>query len=66
VLISAADTDIDKPCVRETGTRTPNRDEDGCNGLPGESYDKEQIDRTGAVDTADAIRKLSPSATVRR
>lgn len=66
VLISAAGTDIDKRCVRETGTRTPKRDKDGCNGRPGESYDREQIDRTGAVDTADAIRKLSPAATVRR
>ncbi len=67
VLISAAAAEdaSARGCVRDTGTRTPSRDEDGCNGLPGESYDKEQIDRTGAVDTADAIRRLSPSATIR-
>ena len=54
----------DRRCIRATGTRLAARDEDGCTALPGESYDRDDIDRTGAVDTADAIRRLSPSATL--
>lgn len=65
VAISAADAEPDRRCVRETGTRIPARDDDGCTALPGDSYDRDDIDRTGAIDTADAIRKLSPSATIR-
>lgn len=56
----------DNGCVRETGTKLKRRDKRGCTGAPGESYSRAQIDRTGAVDTADAIRKLSTSGTVRR
>ena len=68
VEISAADATAaaDRRCVRDTGTRLAARDDDGCTALPGESYDRDDIDRTGTVDTADAIRKLSPSATIRR
>ena len=68
VAIHAADADAasERRCVRDTGTRVAARDEDGCTALPGESYDRDDIDRTGAVDTADAIRRLTPSATVRR
>ena len=66
VAISAPDTESERRCVRETGTRIPARDDDGCTSLPGDSYDRDDIDRTGAIDTADAIRKLSPSATIRR
>ena len=68
---AAAPADASKPmldpgCVRESGTRLKKRDKKGCTGAPGTSYSRADIDRTGAVDTADAIRKLSPSATVSR
>jgi hypothetical protein len=68
VAISASDAprSEENACIRETGTRIAARDEEGCTGAPGDSYDRDDIDRTGAVDTADAIRKLSPSATIRR
>lgn len=56
----------DTGCIRESGTRLRKRDKKGCTGAPGQSYDRDQIDRTGAIDTGDAIRKLSPSATLRR
>ncbi|PZO08493.1 MAG: hypothetical protein DCF27_08500 [Lysobacteraceae bacterium] len=62
---AAAET-RDTGCVRETGTRIDKRDKNGCTGAPGESYSREDINRSGAIDTADAIRKLSPRATVRR
>lgn len=57
---------LDPGCVRESGTRIKKRDKKGCTGAPGTSYSRADIDRTGAVDTADAIRKLSTSATVSR
>lgn len=56
----------DTRCVRDTGTRLETRDEKGCTGAPGDSYSREDIEATGATDTADALRKLSPRATVRR
>jgi hypothetical protein len=67
VAIHAGDAaDDDRRCLTATGSRI--RDDDGrdCRALPGDSYDRDDIDRTGAIDTADAIRKLSPSATIRR
>lgn len=48
-------------CVRDTGSRTKRRDDKGCNGLPGRSYDRDALDSTGAIDTADALRRLDPS-----
>jgi hypothetical protein len=66
-VITPADTaKLDNGCVRETGTRLKRRDQRGCTGSPGQSYSRADIDATGAVDTADAIRKLSPRATVSR
>lgn len=56
----------DNGCIRETGTRLKRRDAKGCTGAPGESYSRADIDRTGAVDTADALRRLSPRVTVGR
>lgn len=53
-------------CIRESGTRLRKRDSKGCTGAPGESYSRDQIDRSGAIDTGDAIRRLSPSASLRR
>lgn len=62
----AAKPGLDPGCVRESGTRLKKRDKKGCTGAPGTSYSRADIDRTGAVDTADAVRKLSTSGTVRR
>lgn len=56
----------DKGCIRATGTRTAKRDRKGCTGAAGQSYSREDIDRTGATDLGDALRRLSPSATVSR
>lgn len=56
----------DNGCIRETGTRIDKRDKNGCTGAPGQSYSREDIDRTGATDTGEAIRRLSPRATVHR
>ena len=48
-------------CIQETGTRIKRRDGNGCNGLAGRSYSKEDIDSTGASDAGDALRLLDPS-----
>ena len=51
----------DTGCIRETGTRLRKRDRNGCTGAPGQSYSRQEIGRTGAIDTGDALRRLSPS-----
>ncbi|MBU8975257.1 MULTISPECIES: hypothetical protein [unclassified Lysobacter] len=51
-------------CLKETGsnirTRDPKTGKPVCIG-PGRSYTREQIDRTGQTDLADALRRLDPS-----
>jgi len=51
-------------CVKDTGTnirpRDPKTGKPLCIG-PGRSYTREQIDRTGQTDLADALRRLDPS-----
>ena len=32
-----------------------------CNGSPGRSYTQDDIRRTGAIDLADALRRLDPA-----
>jgi len=49
-------------CVSDTATHlpvTPNE----CAGV-GNTYTKQDLDRTGQVDTADALRALDPSVRV--
>lgn len=55
---------FDNNCLRYTGTRIQQRDKNGkpvCNPVPGRAYSKQDIDRTGEIDLADALRKLDPS-----
>ncbi len=60
--------EADKPrlseanCVRQTGSRITARDgKPRCNGQPGRAYTKEDIDRTGHTNLADALRTLDPA-----
>ena len=55
-------TSDDATCLRSTGTLTKRRDEKGCTGAAGRTYSRSDLSRTGATDTADAIRKLHPAA----
>lgn len=53
---------VERACVRETGTRLRNharQEYERC--LAGRSFDRDDIDRTGEMDLARAIRKLDPS-----
>lgn len=51
-------------CLRQTGSRiSPRADKHGrkCVNAPGRSYSKDDLDRTGATDMAEALRRLDPS-----
>lgn len=55
-------------CLRETGTHLrsitakPRQERAvACAGSPGRSYSREDIQRSGAMNTADALRLLDPS-----
>lgn len=48
-------------CLQETGSRVSRSKDRPCIAAPGQVYTREDIDRTGATTTGDALRKLSPS-----
>jgi hypothetical protein len=56
----------DHLCLRHTGTRISQRSDTRkqrtcSNGAIGRAYTREDMQRTGEVDIADALRKLDPS-----
>lgn len=52
----------DAHCIRQTGSRIRQRDaRTACNGQPGRSYSKDDLDRTGQPSLAEALRTLDPS-----
>ena len=54
-------------CIKDTGTRIKrSSDKKSCNGLPGRSYDKDDIDRTGALSVGEALERLDPSIRISR
>jgi hypothetical protein len=53
-------------CISTTGSRLKAKDKRGCNGEPGRSYDKEDLDRTGALTVGEALERLDPSIQIRR
>ncbi len=53
-------------CVTETGSRIKRKDKKGCNGLPGRSYDSDDISRTGATSVGEALELLDPSIRISR
>jgi hypothetical protein len=46
-------------CPRDTGSRIA-RPDDNCRNLPGSSYSGQELQDTGELETADALRKLDP------
>lgn len=52
-------------CLRDTGSRIVARQnakgQKQCNGLPGRVYTREDLDRTGHLNIADALRTLDPA-----
>lgn len=52
----------DANCIRQTGSRIRQRDaKTPCNGQPGRSYSKDELDRTGHGNLRDALRTLDPA-----
>ena len=63
---SAADApQVQRYCLRQTGTRIDLRRHDGperaCIAANGRVYTREDLERTGEVDIAEALRKLDPA-----
>jgi hypothetical protein len=54
----------DRNCLRSTGSLIPPKPGE-CLPVAGRSYDREDIRRTGARTTAEALQMLDPSLTVR-
>lgn len=55
----------ERHCLRETGSHVVARHDakapKPCNGLPGRAYTREDLDRTGHLNIADALRTLDPA-----
>lgn len=64
---TAAEKSADAFCLRETGSHlraiknVHNQRAVECANAPGRVYTREDIERTGATTTADALRRLDPS-----
>jgi hypothetical protein len=48
-----------EPCMK-TGSRIAVKDGD-CSPHPGRTYSREELDRTGAFDVAEALQRLDPA-----
>lgn len=62
--LTKKDDVTDRSCLKETGSRlAPRPDSKGrkCVNATGRSYTKEDVDRTGAIDLKDALRRLDPA-----
>lgn len=62
--VATKDDLSDRNCLKETGSRlAPRPDKKGrkCINAAGRSYTREDIDRSGAIDLKDALRRLDPA-----
>ena len=62
--VAKKDEVSDRNCLKETGSRlAPRPDSKGrkCVNATGRSYTREDMDRTGAIDLQDALRRLDPA-----
>lgn len=55
----------ERHCLRETGSRIVARQnakgQKRCNAMPGRAYTRDDLNRTGQVNIADALRMLDPA-----
>lgn len=61
---ASKDAASERGCLKETGSRitpTPDRKGRKCINASGRAYDRKDIDRTGAIDLKDALRRLDPA-----
>ena len=62
--VAKKDDVANRNCLKETGSRIkPHADRKGrrCVNAPGASYNREDLDRTGANNIKDALRRLDPT-----
>lgn len=62
--VVAKDDVSDRNCLKETGSRlAPRPDSKGrkCVNATGHAYTKDDLDKTGAIDLGDALRRLDPT-----
>ena len=59
----AKDEPADRSCLRHTGSRLIGRDrgDHKCAMATGRAYSREDLNRTGSTDLADALRRLDPA-----
>jgi hypothetical protein len=63
---SLGDAKAERPnCLRYTGSRIRSRSSD-CIEVPGTVHERDKLIMTGERDTAQALRALDPSISVRR
>lgn len=57
------DREFNRHCLRRTGSRIVERDKTGkmCVAASGRVYTREDIELTGEIDIAEALRKLDPA-----
>lgn len=52
----AQEPEVDRNCVRDTGTRIERPEDSLCQ--PGRVYSREDLERSGAISTGDALKRL--------
>lgn len=50
-------------CIRDTGSHIKHRDQ-ACLPVPGNSYSREDLERTGHPDIGQALQRLDPSVQI--
>ncbi len=68
VAVPVQDPLSDRHCLRETGSRIvaqnnrkAGKADQRCVAMPGRAYTREDLERTGHIDIADALRTLDPA-----
>ena len=47
-------------CVKDTGSRIKRPDDRPCGAQPGSTYTQQELENTGRIDTAEALKQLDP------
>jgi hypothetical protein len=63
--IEAAANEASRNCLRATGSRIVRTSTERCNRLPGSTYSREDLERTGQTDVGHALERLDPRIRVR-
>jgi len=53
-------TSPDSHCVVDTASRIKRPADKACGATPGTSYSQEEMQNTGRIDTAEALKQLDP------